>query len=137
MNKQRTIQLMQLADSVLKESKILRRDKNNLEYIKDAYNSQAASLCVTIAINGLLPALVIFYQQTSESRMVNRRNLIEIIGQMIQKDDTYHKKTAIKDADSLLKAVLEQPGNKELKNEVLDCAIALKQIIRTYIHEEH
>lgn len=130
MNKKRTAQLMQLADNKLKSSNLLRKDQYGT-FIEDAYNGQTAGFSVTIAMNGLLPALVIYYQQASESREINRKNILEVIGQMIEADSAFNR-PGIKDADSLLKAAIARPTDKALKQEVIDCAIALKQIIRTY-----
>lgn len=130
MNKKRAAQLMQLANDKLKESRLLKKDSEG-NYIEDAYNGQTAGFSVTIAMNGLLPALVIYYQQASESRESNRRDILEVIGQMIGADKAFNRPD-IKNADSLLKAAIAAPTDKALKQEVTDCAIALKQIIRTF-----
>lgn len=130
MNKKRAAQLMQLANDKLKKSRLLKKDAEG-DYIEDTYNGQTAGFSVTIAMNGLLPALVIYYQQTSESRESNRRDILEVIGQMIGADKAFNRPN-IKNADSLLKAAIAAPADKALKQEVTDCAIALKQIIRTF-----
>ena len=86
-------------------------------------------------MSGLLPALVIYYQQASESRNINRKNILEAIGLMISQDHDFTEIQDIKDAESLLRAAIKTRDNaksKKLKQEVIDCAIALKQIIRTY-----
>lgn len=127
MNKKRMAKLMQLADSVLEKSGII-----NGNFIEDSYNGQTAGFGVTVAMNGLLPALVIYYQQASETREINRKNILEAIARMIALDDEYKDTFGIRNADTLLRAAIDSPTNKTLKREVLDCAVALKQIIRTY-----
>lgn len=131
MNKKRLTTLMQLADGVLRPSGILKANSK----IEDSYNGQTSGFSVTVAMSGLLPALVIYYQQASESRNINRKNILEAIGLMISLDHDFTEIQDIKDAESLLKAAIETRDNaksKKLKQEVIDCAIALKQIIRTY-----
>lgn len=131
MNKKRTAKMMQLADSVLEKSGILKRSQEG-SFIEDSYNGQTAGFGVTVAMNGLLPALVIYYQQASESREINRKNILEAIAQMIHLDSDFNDGQNITNADTLLAAAIASPASKTLKKEVLDCAIALKQIIRTY-----
>lgn len=131
MNKKRLTTLMQLADGVLRPSGILKANGK----IEDSYNGQTSGFSVTVAMSGLLPALVIYYQQASESRNINRKNILEAIGLMISLDHDFTEIQDIKDAESLLKAAIKTRDNaksKKLKQEVIDCAIALKQIIRTY-----
>lgn len=128
--------MMQLADRVLSVSGILKQNQNGF-FIEDSYNSQTAGFGITVAMNGLLPALVIYYQQASESREINRKNILEAIAQMISQDEEYRNHKQISDANSLLKAAMASPTSKSLRKEVLDCVVALKQIIRTYKLEEH
>lgn len=135
MNKKRISELMVLANKALHGSKILNEDNT----INDSYNGHTAGLGVTVAMNGLLPALVIYYQQNDEKRTTDRRQILEVIGKMINEDNFFKKNVKlnekteiIKGADSLIKAAINNPDNKKLKLEVIDCATALKQIIRTY-----
>ena len=131
MNKKRLTILMQLADGVLRPSGILKANGR----IEDSYNGQTSGFSVTVAMSGLLPALVIYYQQASESRNINRKNILEAIGLMISQDHDFTEIQDIKDAESLLRAAIKTRDNaksKKLKQEVIDCAIAIKQIIRTY-----
>lgn len=131
MNKKRLTTLMQLADGVLRPSGILKANGR----IEDSYNGQTSGFSVTVAMSGLLPALVIYYQQASESRNINRKNILEAIGLMISQDHDFTAVSNINNAKSLLRAAIEtrnKAESKKLKQEVIDCAIALKQIIRTY-----
>lgn len=131
MNKKRMARMIQLADSVLSECRILKHGKNG-PFIEDAYNGQTAGFGVTVAMSGLLPALVIYYQQAGESCKINRKNILEAIARMIHQDQEFENRERISNADSLLAAAIESPASKALRKEVIDCAIALKQTIRTY-----
>lgn len=135
MDKKKLPRLIQLADEALRSSQIL----SEANTIDDSFNGQTSGLSVTIAMNGLLPALVIYYQQASESRKIDRRKILEAIGKMIEEEmnkNEFSFEPAINNANTLLQAAIETQDaieyNKKLKQEVLDCAIALKQVIRTY-----
>lgn len=134
--------LMLLADQVLNSEINDRGERkpgilNDDNTISQSYNSQTAALGVTIATNGLLPALVIYYQDRAQK--VASKEILEAIGKMISKDQFFLNNVKLSNgtgmivgAKSLLEAVLKNPENSLLKQEVLDCAVALKQIIRTY-----
>lgn len=138
MNKKRIESLMLKAKESLESSEILKRDNQNQWYIEDSYNGQTSSFGVTVAMSGLLPALVIFYQKSSDSKKIDRKKILEAISNMIKSDKP---EWGINDAKSLLEKALGRGINDEklkkeiaagLKKEVLECATALKQIIRTY-----
>lgn len=120
--------LIHLANKVLRESGLLESDNGN-DFIRSGYNGLTAGFSVTIAMSGLLPAIVIYYQQSSNTREADRKKILEAIGRMIAHDK---QELNIRNADTLLQTVLQNPESKELKQEITDCAIALKQIIRTY-----
>lgn len=138
MNKKRMTDLMLKANKILESSGILQKDDHNQWYIEESYNGQTSSFGVTVAMSGLLPALVIFYQETSDNRKIDRKKILEAIAKMIDMDKPQWQ---INDARSLLEKALGCGVNNEnlkkeiaigLKKEVLECATALKQIIRTY-----
>lgn len=132
MNKKRNNYLIGIADKALHdEGHILKNGS-----IDDGYNGQTAALGVTVAMSGLLPALAIYIQKGSESRGVNRKNILDVIGKMIQEDKTFSIMQEIQDADTLWTAALATKEGetefRQLQNEVIDCSVALKQVIRTY-----
>lgn len=140
MDKKRITQLIKLADEVLDSSGIKQKGSNN---IKDSYNGQTAAFGITVLMSGLVPALVIYYQDANENREINRKTILEAVGQMIGRDPEATAMITdkamnqiIRDADTLFKAAIRCAGNKEQLNklslEVVECATALKQIIRTY-----
>lgn len=138
MDKRRMEGLILKANEILESSGILQRDDKNQLYIEESYNGQTSSFGVTVAMSGLIPALIIFYQETSDNRKIDRKKILEAIAKMIEMDKPQWQ---INNARSLLEKALGRGVNDEnlkkeiaagLKKEVLECATALKQIIRTY-----
>lgn len=141
MNKARNNYLMQLADNALRGTKALFK-KDSSSDIDASYNGQIASLGVTIALSGLRPALAIYYQDSNSGSgsKVNRRAILEVIAEMIKNDKGRDLENA-NDADFIdaktfltysFRRDLNSLGLKKLSREVVDCAIALKQVVRTY-----
>lgn len=143
MNKTRNNQLIKLADEALQEqvaksdqgvSRIL--SENNCD-IEEAYNGSIASLGVSIAMSELRPSLAIYYQDKPNSATrpkANRRSVLDVIARMITKDTDnpqWDFSQNGKFAENFFRhAVNEDDAN--LKIEVIECAIALKQVVRTY-----
>lgn len=128
MDKKRMAKMMVIAERALTESPIYENGS-----IKDSYNGLTAGFGVTVAMNGLLPAIVMYYQDSSASRKTDRGKILDIIGKMISLDgDKPQGLPQINDAASLLRAAIASSDGKILKREVIDCAVALKQIIRTH-----
>ena len=122
--------MMVIAERALTESCIYDKKTGN---IADSYNGLTAGFGVTVAMNGLLPAIVMYYQDSNASRKTDRRQILDIIGKMISLDgDKPQGLPQINDATSLLRAAIASTDGKTLKREVIDCAVALKQIIRTH-----
>lgn len=131
----RMANLMELADQSIQTSQILVNNK----LISESYYNMVSGFGITVATNGLLPAIVIYCQDRNQTRNINRKIILEIIARMIHDDNLFSMNNThlnITNADSLLDAVKAHPLNRDLKMEVLDCAIALKQIIRTYEAEK-
>lgn len=142
MNKKRMADMMQLADKALRDSGILKRDENG-PFIEDSYNGQTSAFGITVLMSGLIPALAIYYQDASDTRKINRRNILEAIGKMIENDkevsieiEDQPLNQKVKGADTLLRTAFTCANDKkilkQLSTEVLECATALKQVIRTY-----
>lgn len=133
--KERNNQLMALADKAIKETKVLFKDENSTD-IQDSYNGQIAALGVAIAMSGLRPALANYYQDKPEKRKVKRRNVLTVISCMIKNDTDYdcaNKNNTFDRAKSFFEYSLRNDVDlNKLKKEVTDCAIALKQVVRTY-----
>ena len=144
MNKTRNNELIKLANQALTEqqaSEVLGVSKIlNNGNVEEAYNGSIASLGVSIAMSGLRPALAIYYQDKSKSAIrpkANRRSVLDVIGRIITKDAVVLGKPnwdfseGERYAENLFRYAISGEDEK-LKTEVIDCAIALKQIVRTY-----
>jgi CRISPR type III-B/RAMP module-associated protein Cmr5 len=148
MNKKRNKDLLYLADRVLNEKEFIPMNDNS---ILDSYNGQVASLSVSIAINGLLPTLAIFYQDKPETDInkAYRRNVLNLVAKMVTMDNEYwnfsrdnlYAKNLLSYVITLDKQCSEEStrgidtSKKQLNNlkiEIIECAIALKQVVRTY-----
>lgn len=139
-NKERMNKLIQWADEALQEqvanagagiSKVL----NNGD-ILDSYNGSVAALGVSIAMGELRPALAIYYQEKSERAArpnANRRSVLDVIARIITKD-TYNQWDFSENdlyAKNMFRYAIEH-NDTRLKQEIIDCSIALKQVVRTY-----
>ncbi len=140
-NKQRMNKLIQWADEALREqeanaqagvSKVL-----NNGNILDAYNGSVSALGVSIAMGELRPALAIYYQEKSEGSArtkANRRSVLDIIARIVTKDTDFPEFDFSNQrlfAKNMFRYAIEK-NHAKLKQEVIDCSIALKQVIRTY-----
>lgn len=153
MNKKENKEWMERAESVLQDEKWecpLFKDKGKTTQgegettqnkgkttIYDSYNGQGAALGVSILMIGLKPTLAIYYQDApkKEKGKAYRRALLEVIARMLRlKED----KEVYESAESLVRYVLDgekklsEQEEKKLKTDILNCSIALKQVIRTY-----
>ena len=140
-NKERMNKLIQWADEALQEqianteagiSKVL-----NNGNILDSYNGSVAALGVSIAMGELRSALAIYYQEKSERSAqpkANRRSVLDIIARIVTKD-TYCQQLDFSNqglyAKNMFRYAIEQ-NDANLKQEIIDCSIALKQVVRTY-----
>lgn len=147
MNKTRNNQLIVLADNALRTqaearnlgdgiSKILNMENDSIE---DAYNGAIAALSVAVAMSELRPALAFYYQdkKSGAKPKANRRSVLDVIGRMICSDenatDAWRRDISANGryAENLLRYSIKH-DEPQLKKEVIDCAIALKQVVRTY-----
>ena len=118
----------------LLESERLLRKREDTSDILDSYNGQVASLSVSVAMSGLLPTLAFFYQDKPEtnSNKAYRRNILDVIAIMMN-EDHYDWNVTDPNAKSLLEyAINHSDEEKALRQEITECAIALKQVVRTY-----
>lgn len=128
--KKRNEKLIQKADEVLNNGSVGIISDLKKGSINEAYNGQIAALGVTIAICGLRPALAIYYHDNPNTKC-NKREIIEAIAQMINDPSTNSNFISAK---SLLRYVIHASDGdlKGLKKEIIDCSVALKQVVRTY-----
>lgn len=146
--KRRNDDLILIADQALNETGVLFKN-GSPGVILDSYNGQIAALPVSVAMSGLLPTLAIYYQDKSENRSkVNRRAILTVIARMISEDAG--NGLAYKDAEALYRGIISLYENlwkakadekeigdlkkavKAVNALVIECSIALKQVVRTY-----
>lgn len=147
MNKTRNNELIALADNALRAqaeaqtlgdgiSKILNTKNDNIE---EAYNGAIAALSVAVAMSELRPALAFYYQdkKSGAKPKANRRSVLDVIGRIISSDekatDALRRDISAEGlyAENLLRYAIKH-DDPFLKKEVIECAIALKQVVRTY-----
>lgn len=132
MNKKENKEWMERAESVLQSAEwncpLFKGEGKTTIY--DSYNGQVAALGVSILMIGLKPTLAIYYQDAP------KRDLLEVIVRMLRcKEDN---KEVYGSAESLVRHILggkkklSEQDEKKLKTDILNCSIALKQVIRTY-----
>ena len=127
MNKTRNNELIRLADEKLRASNML-----NGKDIAETYNGKTAALSVSVAMSDLLPTLAIYFQDYDSKYPGNpcRRNVLNVVATMITQPGTSNK---FQNAEALLRHAMQNPKDLSyLKQEVIDCSVALKQVVRTY-----
>ena len=140
--KQRNDYLISLAAAALRNADVTFADGNT---ILSSYNGQVAAFCVSVAMSGLKPTLAFYLAKKDDedskidkrSEAVDRSKIVEVISSMINNDEQFTKPQGedYTSAIALLNTVV--PINdvvrlSAIRKEVLDCAIALKQVVRTY-----
>lgn len=132
-DKERNNELMQIANDALIKSKKNSKSlfKSGTNTIVSSYNGQISGFSVSIAMTGLLPTLAMYYQDGKN--VVCLRNILDVIALMLPelKNESYKE---ITDSKSLFNHAMKTKGKEQdtLKRDIVDCAIALKQIVRTY-----
>lgn len=126
--KQQNNELMQLADEALQSTKALFVEGCTTD-ICDSYNGQIAAFGVTIAMSGIKPAMAIYFQQKERTK-VKRIKILCVIRYMLSKRGYDYK-----DVTALFKGIISMSNATQLKTiqtEIINCSIALKQVVRTY-----
>lgn len=132
MNKKENKEWMERAESVLQSAEwncpLFKGEGKTTIY--DSYNGQVAALGVSILMIGLKPTVAIYYQDAP------KKDLLEVIVRMLRcKEDN---KEVYGSVESLVRYILDkdkrlsEQDEKKLKTDILNCSIALKQVIRTY-----
>jgi hypothetical protein len=128
MYKKKNDRLVKKAEEALQHPKVNILDKKDKVSIKDSFNGQTATFGVTIAMAGLRPALAIYQKETEGCK---RLEIVNAIAVMLDTSFTENEKPG----EKLFREVLTCNDDTELKKykrNIVDCAIALKQVIRTY-----
>lgn len=127
MNKARNNELIKLADKELNNSNML-----NGDVIAETYDGKTAALSVSVAMSGLLPTLAIYFQDFDKKHPETPccRYVLNVVAKMIDNPRTGKK---FQNSEGLFRyAIADGSDLSYLQREVVDCAIALKQVVRTY-----
>mgnify|MGYP000825741440 FL=1 len=115
------------AISVLDTAGIVKKDKNPEKlYIEKAFRGQISSLGAAVEMGSLLSAVAFFSSQGSSP--TDRTKLMEAIYLLL----TGNEKKDIKENETLLRYVAQNPNNQQLKREVIDAAVAIKLAMNAY-----
>ncbi len=132
MNKKRNNELIKLADDTLRAYPRMFNGGN----IPETYDGKTAALSVSVAMSDLLPTLAIYFQDYDSKHPDKpcKRHVLEVVARMATKPNTNEK---FESAEALLRYSIKNPQNlknfmKDLKKEIIECSIALKQVVRTY-----
>lgn len=138
MKKKRIEELIPIANKALvdqyesvkeQDSKILQKNKVGNFVLKSNYDGKISAFGVSVAISGLRPTIAMYHKDSGD---VKTKPILGVIAAIIAEDKEYE---AIKEPslDIFLKHALDDKTDlSKLKKHVLDAAIALKQVIRTY-----
>lgn len=129
--------LITIAENVLKDTKeesfSLFKKKGVNDEILESYNGQVAALGVSILMTGLKPTLAIYYQdapgvENGSPDKAYREYVLEIIVKMLKA----YKNYAYENAKELVRKALAMDDDSKLKTDIINCSVALKQVVRTY-----
>lgn len=133
MNKSTNRELMGYAEEILKDKECLLRNKHGKFF--ESYNGQISALGVSVLMIGLKATLAIYYQDFDSvgeyKKKAYRRAVLEVIVKMLNKKNN----TTYAAAKEFVHEVM---GNEDFakeqqwKTDIINCSVALKQVIRTY-----
>ena len=127
MKKKKYSQEIKAAEEVLSKTESNVIWKKQGEIIAKGINGLVAAFSVSIATIGLLPAAMYYYSDEKK-----RRPVLELVAK------TYYKNPEGGDlAQALLKEIRNNPTDAALRQRIVDCAIGLKYIVRTYDQESN
>ena len=127
MNKELNRELMGYAEECLQEDNCPLYKNKREGIINESHNGQVSALGVSALMIGLKATLAVYYQDE------NRKRLLEEIVKMLNKKNK--DKETFDDAEDFVRKVMGgkcKMSEEELKTNIVDCSVALKQVIRTY-----
>lgn len=114
-----------------KRSKYRQGIVDNNGFVDKAYASQISAFSVSVAMIGLKPTLAMYYDKGGSA--VNTHNIVGLIAELLTKDgyaDFSGK------AESFFKHAMSEEDDDTLRMKVIDNAVALKVVIRTFLKSE-
>lgn len=132
MDKDTNAKLMYIAENVLTDSKWTCPLFKANGLIFESYNGQVSSLGVSVLTIGLKPTISVFYQDAPRKDGVYddayRKCILEVIARMLS---LYNSNYCFSNATELCRAVISD-AKDSMKTDIINCSIALKEVIRTY-----
>lgn len=145
--KQRNDYLISLAAAALRNKDVTFAKENGILL---SYDGKVASFGVSVAMSGLKPTLAFYLAKEKDedskkdksSDVVNLSKIVGVISWMINNDVQFARLQGedYTSARKMLNTVVSLEDTARLsaiRKEVLDCAIALKQMVRTYNLYDH
>ena len=131
--KQRNDELIQRAFELLSSDSQYRNKIFKGNFIEDSFAGQVAAFSVSVAMIGLKPTLAMYYEQGGAA--VDTRNIVGLVAELLMKDgctfapegDRYNHP-----AEKLFVYAMKHNSEK-LRKDVIDNAVALKVVLRTFI----
>ena len=103
-------------------------------YIDKGYDGQVAAFSVSVAMIGLRPTLAMYYKKGGSA--VDTHNIVGIIAEMLIWDG-FNFTEGNKPAEKLFRYVMDNRLEKEkldqITRDVIDMAVALKVVVRTFL----
>ena len=113
------------------DNAILRKDINGNMYIKSSYDGKVSGFGIAVALSGLLPALAMYFNESRGE--IKTRPILEVIAKIIIEDSEYELLKSNNTARGLLDHAMQKSTDlNKLKKYLLEAAVALKQVVRTY-----
>ena len=125
MNKELNKELMTIAEKVLQSPNCPLYKAPGVIY--ESYNGQVSALGVSVLMIGLKATLAVYYSDRGNENKAYRKRLLDVIVKMINRK--YN--TGYANTEAFVRAVMSN-DEEELKTRVINCSVALKQVIRTY-----
>ena len=138
MNKELNRKLMEHAEAVLQSNDCPLYKEDGV--IHESYNGQVSALGVSTLMIGLKATLAVYYQDEPSKEDINktfkkkayRRCLLEVIVKMLN----FENGTTYTNAEAFVRKVMKKDNTfqqeEQWKSDVVNCSVALKQVIRTY-----
>lgn len=134
MNKSTNRELMGYAEEILKDEECLLR--NNDKKFFESYNGQISALGVSVLMIGLKATLAIYYQDFDSvgeyKKKAYRRAVLEVIVKMLNKKNNTNYATAEEFVREVMSNDKDFAKEQQWKTDIINCSVALKQVIRTY-----
>lgn len=129
MNKELNKELMTIAEKVLQSENCPLYKAPGVIY--ESYNGQVSALGVSVLMIGLKATLAVYYSDRGNENKAYRKRLLDVIVKMINRK--YN--TGYANTEAFVREVMSN-DDEELKTRVINCSVALKQVIRTYKMEK-